>query len=129
MTGVEGDEQDQIVIYLPKIRPVRVPVQRPDGPTVLDFPNEPARQAFRAKCTTTVAGNCLQGARATCSLQAVDKCRGPGWLRWLGWRPRKPWAEVEACEEAAMQACLVSSEAACQQHAANFCEVVTRPPE
>lgn len=27
--------------------------------------------------------------RSTCSLKAMDKCRGPAWLRWLGWKPRK----------------------------------------
>jgi hypothetical protein len=27
------------------------------------------------------------------------------------------------------QACMVSSDEACQQHARNFCEIVTRPPE
>lgn len=89
-------------------------------PATQDFPDEAARQAFRERCTTTVAGNCLQGARcalfvcrtcalwhpahsvltsslpavgcthrATCSLKAMDECRGPGWLRWLGWKPRE----------------------------------------
>lgn len=79
-----------------------------------DFPSEEARARFKHSCAQTVAANCRDGARcaaagappdgalalaaahacvrlhlfrASCSLQAIDACRGPAWLRWLGWRP------------------------------------------
>lgn len=42
------------------------------------------------------------GHRSSCALRAMDKCRGPVWLRWLGLWQRDAHA-VEACEDEFVQ--------------------------
>ncbi|KAF8065539.1 Pyroxd2 [Scenedesmus sp. PABB004] len=117
-----------ITLWDPPLPPVRRPRQTADG-LALDFPSEAARKDFRRACTSRVAANCCDGARAACSLKAVDRCRGPSWLRRLGWRKGAPWPEVEACEEQQMEACLAASASACQDHAESFCELVVAPQQ
>uniref|UniRef100_A0A7S3VHB4 Uncharacterized protein n=1 Tax=Dunaliella tertiolecta TaxID=3047 RepID=A0A7S3VHB4_DUNTE len=61
----------------------RVPA-RIDGKQCLVFRSEGDRQAMVKSCKSEVERRCTQGASATCSIQAMDKCRGPPVLRWLG---------------------------------------------
>uniref|UniRef100_A0A383WPG0 Uncharacterized protein n=1 Tax=Tetradesmus obliquus TaxID=3088 RepID=A0A383WPG0_TETOB len=117
-----------ITIWKQRIHPVRVPHKARDGSLLLDFPSEAARQQFKQACIHKVSSNCLDGARSGCCLRAMDHCRGPAWLRWLPWNNSKPWAELEACEDRYVEACMAANAKGCTDHAESFCTLVVARP-
>ncbi|KAF5835641.1 hypothetical protein DUNSADRAFT_7093 [Dunaliella salina] len=108
-----------IHVYDPPKPLPRVPA-RIDGKQCLVFRSEGDRQAMVRSCKSEVERRCAMGASTTCSIQAMDKCRGPSVLRWLGFSKRSDNA-VEECEHKFMEACTTDAANACRTHANTFC--------
>ncbi|GFR43279.1 hypothetical protein Agub_g4344 [Astrephomene gubernaculifera] len=86
------------------------------------FRSEAERKASLEACKVEVVKNCLNGARSSCVMKAMDTCRGPAWRRWLPFLPgAKDPRNMEACEARVVEECLSGAAEGCTTHAAQLC--------